>query len=181
MPNYQYLSNEKRLTRIQDSYKMGYLTEDVKVQYKSALDVSLDDIVIDAKEGDISSMPRWMAQTFSESGIVTIHNKDNAAYVSRTLNLERIARAHDLSGINADFYIRVNDYLSSLDEKDWERIIISLNSFVVSRIEKIVKLAATSTLTAAIREKLSVEERELYDLIHESTFAFKRRVLRKFD
>ena len=102
------------------------------------------------------------------------------AYVSRTLNLERIARAHDLSGINADFYIRVNDYLSSLDEKDRERIIVSLNSFVVSRIEKIVKLAAASALTSAIREKLSVEERELYDLIHESTSAFKKRVLRKF-
>ena len=143
---------------------MGYLVEDVKVQYKNALDVSLDEIVIDSKEGDIGSIPRWLAQNLSESGIVTINDKDDAAYVSRTLNLERIARAHDLSGINADFYIRVNDYLSSLDEKDRERIIVSLNSFVVSRIEKIVKLAATSTLTPAIREKLSVEERELYDL-----------------
>lgn len=180
MPNYQRFSNEKRLTRVQDSYKLGYLAEDVKVQYKSAVNVSLDDIVIDSKEGDISSIPKWLAQNFVESGIVAINDKDNAAYVSRTLNLERIARAHDLSGINADFYIRVNDYLSSLDEKDRERIIVSLNSFVVSRIEKIVKLAAASTLTPAIREKLSVEERELYDLIHESTSAFKKRVLKKF-
>ena len=151
------------------------------MQYKSALDVSLDEIVIDSKEGDIGSIPRWLAQTLTESGVVTIHDKDDAAYVSRTLNLERIARAHDLSGINADFYIRVNDYLSSLDEKDRERIIVSLNSFVVSRIEKIVKLAAASTLTPTIREKLSVEERELYDLIHEATTAFKKRVLKKFD
>jgi DNA replication factor GINS len=169
------------MTRVQDSYKLGYLVEDVKVQYKNALDVSLDEIVIDSKEGDIGSIPRWLAQNLSESGIVTIHDKDDAAYVSRTLNLERIARAHDLSGINADFYIRVNDYLSSLHEKDRERIIVSLNSFVVSRIEKIVKLAATSTLIPAIREKLSVEERELYDLVQESTTAFKKRVLRKFD
>ena len=160
---------------------MGYLVEDVKVQYKSALDVSLDEIVIDSKEGDIGSIPRWLAQTLTESGVVTIHDKDDAAYVSRTLNLERIARAHELSGINADFYIRVKDYLSSLDEKDRERIIVSLNSFVVSRIEKIVKLAAASTLTPTIREKLSVEERELYDLIHEATAAFKKRVLKKFD
>jgi DNA replication factor GINS len=181
IPNYQCFLNEKRLTRIQDSYKLGYLVEDVKVQYKNALDVSMDEIVIDSKEGDISSIPRWLAQNLSASGIVTIHDKDDAAYVSRTLNLERIARAHDLSGINPDFYIRVNDYLSSLDEKDRERILVSLNSFVVSRIEKIVKLAATSTLTPAIREKLSVEERELYDLIHESTTAFKKRVLKKFD
>ena len=115
------------MTRVQDSYKLGYLVEDVKVQYKNALDVSLDEIVIDSKEGDIGSIPRWLAQNLSESGIVTIHDKDDAAYVSRTLNLERIARAHDLSGINADFYIRVNDYLSSLHEKDRERIIVSLN------------------------------------------------------
>lgn len=160
---------------------MGYLVEDVKVQYKSALDVSLDEIVIDSKEGDIGSIPRWLAQTLTESGVVTIHDKDDAAYVSRTLNLERIARAHDLSGINADFYIRVNDYLSSLDEKDRERIIVSLNSFVVSRIEKIVKLAAASKLTPTIREKLSVEERELYEFIHESTAVFKKKVLKKFD
>lgn len=181
MSNYQCSSNEKRLARIQDSYKLGYLAEEVKVQYKSALEVSLDEIIIESKEGDISAIPRWLAQNLSESGIVTIQHKDDAAYVSRTLNLERIARAHDLSSINADFYIRVNDYLSSLDEKDRERIIVSLNSFVVSRVEKIVKLAATSTLTPAIREKLSVEERELYDLIHESTTAFKKKVLKKFD
>jgi DNA replication factor GINS len=181
MPNYQCFSREKRLMRIQESNKLAYLAEDVKVQYKNALQVSLDETVIDSKEGDISSIPRWLAQNLSESGMVTIQDKDDAAYVSRTLNLERIARAHELSGINADFYIRVNDYISTLDEKDRERTIVSLNSFVVSRIEKIAKLAAASQLTPAIREKLSVEERELYDLIHELTAAFKKRVLRKFD
>lgn len=181
MPNYQCFSSEKRLMRIQESNKLAYLAEDVKVQYKNALQVSLDETVIDSKEGDISSIPRWLAQNLSESGMVTIQDKDDAAYVSRTLNLERIARAHELSGINADFYIRVNDYISTLDEKDRERTIVSLNSFVVSRIEKIAKLAAASQLTPAIREKLSVEERELYDLIHELTAAFKKRVLRKFD
>jgi DNA replication factor GINS len=167
--------------RIQDSYKVAYLAEDVKVQYSNALDVSFDEIDIDSKEGDISSIPRWLAQNLSESGMVTIQDKDDAIYVSRTLNLERIARAHELAGINADFYIRVNDYLSTLDEKDRERTIVSLNSFVVSRIEKIAKLAAASQLTPAIREKLSVEERELYDLIHELTAAFKKRVLKRFD
>lgn len=180
MPNDQCSSNDKRLTRIQNAYMMGYLAEDVKVQYKSALKLSLDDIVIDAKEGDISSIPRWLAQTFSRTDVVTIHDKDIAAYISRTLNLERIARAHDLSGIDADFYIRVNDYLSSLEERERESIVVSLNSFVVSRIEKVVKLAAASPLTSTIKEKLSVEERELYDLIHESTSAFKKKVLRKF-
>jgi DNA replication factor GINS len=181
MPNDQCSSNNMRLTRIQNAYMMGYLAEDVKVQYKSAVNLSLDDIVIDAKEGDVSSIPRWLAQTFSKTGVATIHDKDIAAYISRTFNLERIARAHDLSGIDADFYIRANDYLASLNEREREGIVIALHSFVVSRIEKIVKLAAASPLTPQIKEKLSVEERGLYDLIHESTSAFKEKVLRKFD
>ena len=42
MSNYQRFSNEERLTMIQDSYKLGYLLEDVKVQYKDALEVSMD-------------------------------------------------------------------------------------------------------------------------------------------
>jgi DNA replication factor GINS len=177
MPNDQCSSNNMRLTRIQNAYMMGYLAEDVKVQYKSAVNLSLDDIVIDAKEGDVSSVPRWLAQTFSKTGIATIHDKDIAVYISRTFNLERIARAHDLSGIDTDFYIRANDYLTSLNEREREGIVVALNSFVVS----IVKLAATSPLTPQIKEKLSVEERGLYDLIHESTSAFKEKVLRKFD
>ena len=181
MPNCQYSSNEKRLTRIQDSYRLEYLEEEVKVQYNDALDVSLEGTVIDSKAGDINSIPLWLAQNLSESGIVTIQDKDEAAYLSRTLNLERIAKAHDLSSVNADFYIRVSDFLSSLGEKDRERIIVSLNPFVVSRIEKIVKLAAASALSPTIRDKLSVEERELYNLIHESTAAFKKRVIKKFD
>lgn len=181
MPNDQCSPNNKRLTRIQKAYMMGYLAEDVKVQYKSAVNLSLDDLVIDAKEGDVSSIPRWLAQTFSTTGIATIQDKDIAAYISRTFNLERIARAHDLSGVDADFYIRANDYLASLNEREREGIVIALNSFVVSRIEKIVKLAAASPLTPQIKEKLSVEERGLYDLIHESTSAFKEKVLRKFD
>ena len=95
------------------------------------------------------------------------------------MNRERIAKPHDISGIEADFYIRVNDFLESLSEKERETLMVSLNSFVMSRLGKIVKLAAASSLSAETESKLSAEERQLYNSVRISSLAFKGSVLRK--
>jgi DNA replication initiation complex subunit (GINS family) len=49
----------------------------------------------------------------------------------------------------------------------------------MSRLEKIVKLAAASSLSAEMEAKLSAEEKQLYDYIHSSSSAFKQWVLNK--
>ena len=66
-----------------------------------------------------------------------------------------------MSAIDPDFYVRVNNYLRSIDEKERESLIVSLNPFIASRIQKIVKLSASSPLVPEIEEKLSLEEKLL--------------------
>jgi DNA replication factor GINS len=96
------------------------------------------------------------------------------------MNRERIAKPHDLSGVDVDFYVRVSDYLEGLKERERENLIISLNTFVASRLEKIVKLAAASSLSPELEGKLSAEEKELYILINKVSTKFKKGVLKKF-
>jgi DNA replication factor GINS len=138
----------------------------------------LESITIDAKEGDISSLPRWLAKLLAEESVIEIQDNDSSAYISRALNRERISKPHDLSGLDPDFYIRVHDYLEGLNEREKESIIVSLLSFVTSRLEKIVKLAAASALSPELEAKLSVEEKELYLLIHSYSSEFKQKVLK---
>ncbi|MDP9016458.1 MAG: hypothetical protein M3M87_06860, partial [Thermoproteota archaeon] len=99
--------------------------------------MSVGNLVIDAKEGDMSSLPRWVAKILVEQGTVEIQSNDATGYISRTMNRERIAKPHDLSGVDVDFYIRVNDYLEGLKERERENLVVSLNTFVASRLEKI--------------------------------------------
>ncbi|MGA9153728.1 MAG: hypothetical protein WBZ36_24360 [Candidatus Nitrosopolaris sp.] len=165
---------------IQGAYRIEYLTEDVRVSYKQDVNVSVGGVMIDAKQGDISPIPRWVAKILLEQGTVEFTDNNVSSYISRALNRERIAKPHDLSGIDADFYIRVNDYLEGLRERERENLIVSMNSFIASRLEKIVKLAAASPLSPELKEKLSAEENELYMLVHNSSSAFKQRALRKF-
>jgi DNA replication factor GINS len=156
------------------------MLEEVRVTYKEDAKMSVGNIVIDAKEGDMSSLPRWIAKILLEQGTVEIQSNDVIGYISRTMNRERIAKPHDLTGVDVDFYVRVNDYLEGLKERERENLIVSLNTFVASRLEKIVKLAAASSLSPELEGKLSAEEKELYILINKVSTKFKKGVLKKF-
>jgi DNA replication factor GINS len=169
-----------RVDAIQDIYEIGYLIEEVRVSYKKDIKINVGDILIDAKEGDMSSLPRWVAKILAERDTIEIQSGDSAGYISRAMNRERISRPHDLSSIDADFYIRVNDYLEGLRERERENLLVSLNTFIVSRLEKIVKLAAASPLSPELESKLAAEEKELYLLINDASTKFKGSVLKKF-
>ena len=173
-------SAETNVEAVQGAYQIGYMSEDVRISYKKDVKMSVGNVVIDAKEGDMSSLPRWVAKILSEQGAIEVQSADSAGYISRTLNRERIARPHDLSGIDVDFYVRANDYLDSVKERERENLLVSLNTFVASRLEKIVKLAAASPLSAELEGKLAAEEKELYNVIHQSSMKFRRGVLKKF-
>ena len=172
--------SEPRIEAIQSIYQLGYMLEEVRVTYKEDAKMSVGNLVINAKEGDMSSLPRWIAKILVEQGTVEIQSNDVTGYISRTMNRERIAKPHDLSGVDVDFYVRVNDYLEGLKERERENLTISLNTFVASRLEKIVKLAAASSLSPELEAKLTAEEKELYILINKASTKFKKGVLKKF-
>ena len=174
------IRSEPKIEAIQSIYQLGYMLEEVRVTYKEDVKMSIGNIVIDTKEGDMSSLPRWIAKILVEQGTVEIQSNDVTGYISRTMNRERIAKPHDLSGVDIDFYVRVNDYLEGLKERERENLFVSLNTFVASRLEKIVKLAAASSLSPELEGKLSAEEKELYILINRVSTKFKKGVLKKF-
>lgn len=164
---------------LRNTYLLEYLLEEIRVTFKSDVKISINDINIDAKEGDILLLPRWLTKILSKKNLIEIQDNEMSSYVSKALNRERISKPHDISGIDADFYIRVDDFLKNLNEKERETLMVSLNSFVISRLGKIVKLAAASSLSSETESKLSAEEKQLYNFINTSSLAFKESVLSK--
>ena len=172
---------ESRIEAIQYAYRLGYLAQEVRVTYRKDVKMTVGSIAVDAKEGDMSSLQRWVAKILAEQGAVEIQSNGSASDISRAINRERIAKPHDLSGVEVDFYVKVNDYLDGLKNRERENLTVSLNKFIASRLEKIVKLAAASSLSPELEAKLAAEEKELYIMIHKASTGFKKSVLRKFD
>jgi len=158
---------------------LEYLLKDVRVIYLKDIEISIRPLIfISAKEGDMTSVPRWISIILSEQGVVEIHDDDQLSYIKRALNRERISPNHEVSTIEPDFYARVNNYLRTIEDKDRESLIVSLNPFIASRLQKIVKLSASSPLVPELEEKLSSEEKLLYENFHNMTSNFKKLVLK---
>ena len=176
----RYDQFKKQMDFIQKFYYIKYLMEETRITFKKNFSINIDGLDLKAKEGEIDSIPRWLAQILEKNDFIEIQDTDILIYISRSLNRERISKPHDLSGIDLDFYIRANDFIKRLKDKEKESIIVSLNSFVTSRIGKIVKLAAASALSLDLEKKLSAEEKELYNFIHKSSSEFKQRAVNKY-
>jgi DNA replication factor GINS len=178
---FNYDNIKDRIEFIQKFYYIKYLMEEIRITFKKNFSVNLNNLFLEAKDGEIASIPRWLAKILESNTYVEIQDVDVLVYISRSLNRERISKPHDLSGIDVDFYIRVNDYIERLKENEKESILVSLNSFVTSRIGKIVKLAAASPLSIELERKLSAEEKELYNFINSSSSSFKKITMNKID
>ena len=75
------------------------------------------------------------------------------------------------------FYIKMKSYMKRLPEKDYDRVESMLNKLLRTRQTKIIRLADTSKLTAEISQKLSIEEREYYNQIHDNSTKFSKTIL----
>ena len=179
MPSSNTIFAHNEFETIKNTYLLEYLLEETRATFKSDVKISVNEIKFDAKEGDILLIPRWLTKILSKKNLIDIQDNEISSYVSKALNRERISKPHDISSVDVDFYIRINELLASLKDKERENLMVSLNSFVLSRLEKIVKFAAASSLSAEMEAKLSAEERQLYNLVNSSSLSFKESVLKK--
>src|SRR3712207_7782736 len=76
------LHSEPRIETIQSIYQLGYMLEEVRVTYKEDVKMSVGDLVIDAKEGDMSSLSRWIAKILVEQGTAEIQSNRSEEHTS---------------------------------------------------------------------------------------------------
>jgi len=75
------------------------------------------------------------------------------------------------------FYIKLKSYMKGLPEKDYDRVEGMLNKLLRTRQTKIIRIADASKLTAEIFQKLSVEEREFYNNLHDNSTKFSKTII----
>jgi len=164
-------------------HSIGNSLKDVKVEFKKELKLDVSDISIDGKLGEIINIPRWAANVLESEKYVEIQDVDMLVELKQAVEKEVMLGQFDLSTLQVQqqadphFYIKMKSYMKGLPEKDYDKVESMLNKLLRTRQTKIIRLADASKLTAEISHKLSVEEREFYNNLHDNSSKFSKTII----
>ena len=166
--------NISELVRV---HTIGYSLQDVKVHFNHDLKMNTPEAIIEAKRGEILSIPRWVANVLGSEKLVDIQDTDMVVALKQAVVRENVQGDFDLSTLESDFYIKANSYIQRLPPDDRDKVESMLNSLVRKRQGKIIRLADSSKMTSELAKKLTIEERTLFDYIHTNSSQFKKQIL----
>ena len=158
-------------------HSIGYRLQDVKVNFGYDLKIDAPEVSIDAKHGEILSIPRWIAEVLSSEKLVEVQDTDMVVALKQAIVKENVQGDFDLSTLEPEFYIKMNSFMQRLPQQDRDKIESMLNSLVRKRQGKIIRLADSSKMATELAKKLTVEERALFDYIHGNSAEFKKQVI----
>jgi len=154
------------------------MLEDLKVRFLQDVKINIFDINIDAKRDDTIIIPRWLALILKDTKLVEINEQDMSIELTRILSREKLTSIDQLTTIKPDFYIKINKFIQESKESDKEKLTIYLHDLIDIRLWKILNIARTTNLTPEFEQKLTIEEKILFNTMYKAINEFKNMVLR---
>ena len=158
-------------------HTIGYELQDVKVTFNHDIKIDTSDVSIDAKHGEIISIPRWVANVLASEKLVDVQDTDMIVALKQALVKENVQGDFDLSTLEPDFYIKVRVYMQRLPQQDSDKVESMLNTIMRKRQGKIIRLADSSKMSSDLAKKLSIEEHALFDAVHAQSVGFQKQIL----
>jgi len=155
----------------------GFDLQDVKIAFNHDIKVNVAGIEIDAKEGEIMNLPRYVATVLEDEKHGQIQEMDMVVELKQAIVKENVQGEFELATLDEHFYIKLKAYMKKLPESDFDKVESMLNSLLRKRHGKIVHLADSSKLTAELSSKMTVEEREFYNNLHNISADFTKQIL----
>jgi len=165
------------LSDLSQVHTIGYQLQDVKVTFNHDMKIEASEVSIDAKQGEILSIPRWVADVLALEKLVDVQDTDMVVALKQALVKENVQGDFDLSTLDSDFYIKVRVYVQRLPQQDRDKVESMLNTLMRKRQGKIIGLADSSKMTSDLAKKLSIEERALFDVIRAQSVDFQKQIL----
>ena len=163
-----------KINELLQIYTIGYQTEDVKTVINHDFKINVSDVVISGKQGEVINMPRWIAQTLESESHAEIQESDMGIELTQSISKENFV-GEEVSHLEPDFYIKVKGYMARQSDKEKDKLESLLYTLIRKRLGKLIPRANSMELTAELAKKLSVEERSLYNTIHNNSTEFMKQ------
>ena len=158
-------------------HETAFNLEDVKVTLNHDLKLDISGIKIEGRQGEILNIPRWIADILESQKHCQIQDTDMVVELKQAIVKENVQGEFELSTLEPFFYIKLKSYMKRLSPQDFDKVESMLNTLVRKRHGKIIHLADSSKLTSELSKKMTVEEREFYNNLHNISVSFTKQIL----
>ena len=165
------------ITDLEKVHASGFDLEEVKVTFNHEVKLNVAGINVEAKEGEILNVPRWVANVLESEKHVEIQDTDMIVELKQAIVKENVQGEFELATLDPHFYIKLKSQMKKLPQSDFDKVESMLNQLIRKRQGKIIRLADSSKLTADLSSKLSFEEREFYNNLHNISTNFTKQLL----
>ncbi len=171
------INDPMNIQDIKKVHTIGHDLEDVKVTFNRDLKIKVSDIDVEGKQGEMLNIPRWVARVLEKDNHVLVQDTDMIVELKQAIVKENVQGEFELATLEPYFYIKLKSYIRGLEQADSDKVESMLDSLVRKRRTKIIHLADSSKLTANLADKLTVEEREYYNNLHNVSEDFTKQIL----
>ncbi len=162
---------------LENVHKTGFNLEEVKVTFNHDLKLNVGGFNVEGKQGEMLNVPRWIAKILQTEKHVQIRDTDMLVELKQAIVKESVQGEFDLATLEQHFFIKLKSFMENLEKDDYNKVQSMLNSLVRKRKSKIITLADSSKLTSEIAKKLTVEEREFYNNLHNISKNFVSHIM----
>lgn len=162
---------------LENVHNTGFNLEEVKVTFNHDLKLNVGGFSVEGKQGEMLNVPRWIAKILQTEKHVQVHDTDMLVELKQAIVKESVQGAFDLATLEPHFFIKLKSFMEGLEKDDYDKVQSMLNSLVRKRKSKLIILADSSKLTADITKKLTVEEREFYNNLHNISTNFVKQIM----
>ena len=165
------------ITDLEKVHATGLNLEEVKVTFNHDVKMNVAGIDVDAKQGEILNVPRWIANVLESDNHVEIQDTDMIVELKQAIVKENVQGEFELATLEPHFYIKLKSQMKKLEQSDFDKVESMLNQLIRKRQGKIIRLADSSKLSADLSTKLTFEEREFYNNLHHISTNFTKQIL----
>ncbi len=180
--------DSSEIREILESRERDFLLGKSRVTLKSSLEnIDAGDYKIESlKQGESVELPRWVAEELVHMNLAEAAEEPFETEIVRALSKEKMMGPLQLSGLQADFYVKMRRrlaYLASsakegkVRREDYERLRATSYDLIGMRLSKLLSLSGTSTTAAVLGEKLTPEERTFFSVSQSLSREWKGAIL----
>jgi hypothetical protein len=141
------------------------------------------------EEGSKHEVRFWVARELKKAGIARFWEEEllNAVSLHKIHWKERVQSVKRLSSLPEDFYSKLRRYLTGLKEessksaekmREYEKSVRLAQDIVNCRLKKVVSLSSFPEKTNKFLQDLAMEERILYDSLHQFINMWRSKILK---